>query len=804
MDPENDIQHGEAEFNQGRVAEAQAIFESLLKKDPGNWEALNNLGVIHYSQADLKTAEQFFRQAANAKPDFSDPLINLADIYRKEESWQAAVDVLHQCRRLEPGNTDLLNQLSVIYLELNEVEKARKALIRSLEIDPAQKTPRESLALLGGHLSPINRQTHPDRTNLNGDIEPTGEAQRNFRERDCSAGRKSKKAASAGLKIAFLCMPGLESFLSDIIGYLNKMYAVRACVSTDRRELAAAVQWADIIWLEWGNEVAIHVTNQMQKELQHKKVICRIHSYEVLGGFLEQIQWQYIDKVVFVADHIRQMALDLSPQLSQKTETMVLHNGINSKLFPFKKRVPGFNLAVVNGISFKKNPSMWIEIISRLIKINPQYTLKIAGQFQDRRYQYYLENMLDQLALHNNLLFFGHVADIPDWFDREKINYLLTTSPFESFGYSIGEAMALGCRPLIHAFPGAQEIWPAGCIFKCVDELVDLVLDKDHYDSESYRAYVTERYGLDHQIKQIENLLQEMTTSPGRRYQVSEPMSPNSNESKNSRDQAVDLEHYHNPSRSFIVTGIPRSGTSLFSALLNDLDNVVCLNEIEYAVDSLPKAFTEIRRKITLGMPIPNRYDRTGKLTTDTQGSGAKVDHRIIQGADQNVVIGSKVNIPYLNHIQRIFDYGYKTIAIVRNPVYAIGSWNSPKAHIIPEAHVSDTDQHPRWRSFKFATHDKIERQAQIWNYYAELIWRRRKQIRIYTYEALTSNPEDLLVDLSAYLGVIAPTTITPLKNLNVDSRYPHMDAIRAAVAKYCPIKAVFGYGAVDSVRMTA
>ena len=35
-----------------------------------------------------------------------------------------------------------------------------------------------------------------------------------------------------------------------------------------------AVDWADIVWLEWANELAIHATNNLP-QIRNKKVICR-------------------------------------------------------------------------------------------------------------------------------------------------------------------------------------------------------------------------------------------------------------------------------------------------------------------------------------------------------------------------------------------------------------------------------------------------------------------------------------------------------------------------------------------------
>jgi SAM-dependent methyltransferase len=108
-----------------------------------------------------------------------------------------------------------------------------------------------------------------------------------------------------------------------------------------------------------------------------------------------------------------------------------------------------------------------------------------------------------------------------------------------------------------------------------------------------------------------------------------------------------------------------------------------------------------------------------------------------------------------------------------------------------------------RWDHIPFTTEDKIGRQAQIWQYYASLIWSLRDRIKIYTYEQMTSNTEWLLKDVCEYLGLNLPQKSKPLENLNSESRYPNIAEIREAVKQYCPISREFGYQYSDSSEDT-
>ena len=309
------------------------------------------------------------------------------------------------------------------------------------------------------------------------------------------------------LKIAILCLPGYESFLGDIVNFLEAKYKVRTCYTRDEQEIESVVEWADIVWLEWANVIASHVTHKLPS-LSQKLVICRIHSYEVINNYLQHIDWSKINKAVFVAEHVRKIACEIYPSIANETECLVINNGVDLQKFSFKKRETGFNLAIVGSINHKKNPAMWIEIINRLVKQNPQYTLKVAGDFQELYYKYYFDNIIDKLGIDKNIKFFGRVKDIPEWFEREKINYLLTTSVFESFGYGIAEAMVMGYKPLILNFPGADDNWPHNCIFRSTDELIEILKDNENYNSQEYHEFVKSRYSLSVQLERIGSLLE--------------------------------------------------------------------------------------------------------------------------------------------------------------------------------------------------------------------------------------------------------------------------------------------------------
>ncbi len=391
---------------------------------------------------------------------------------------------------------DAFNNLGVIAFQKKDSKKAIDYFTRSLEIDPLYK---DAILNYTSLLRSLN-QTHIAVPLLEKIVEANPDNE------EITQLLEDIDIDQSRLKIAILCLPGYETFLEDIVIHLKTKYDVQTCYTNNEQKIESSVEWADIVWLEWANSIAAHVTHKIPS-ISQKKVICRIHSYEVLNDYLPRIDWSKINTAIFVANNVRDIAFETCPSIINESKFKIIENGVDLQKYSFSQQKPGFNIAVVGSINYKKNPAMWIEIISRLVKLNPLYTLKVAGNFHELYYKYYFENIVRKLGIEENIKFCGRIKDIPGWFEREEINYLLTTSVFESFGYGIAEAMAMGYKPLINNFPGADVNWPIDCTFNNTDELIEILNDKENYDSRKYHDFVKSRYSLNVQLDAIDSML---------------------------------------------------------------------------------------------------------------------------------------------------------------------------------------------------------------------------------------------------------------------------------------------------------
>ncbi len=98
----------------GNLQEAKTSYEKIVKIDPQNVQALNNLGVIYMEQKDYEMAIKYFHDALDMNNDYVDAHYNLACVYaQKKDSVQSmmylkkAVAFNPQARQWAKNDDDL-------------------------------------------------------------------------------------------------------------------------------------------------------------------------------------------------------------------------------------------------------------------------------------------------------------------------------------------------------------------------------------------------------------------------------------------------------------------------------------------------------------------------------------------------------------------------------------------------------------------------------------------------------------------------------------------------------------------------
>ncbi len=401
-----------------------------------------------------------------------------------------------------PGDQDICSMRAVIHILEGDADKAEEVLLDGLKNDSVHFDLLYNLAYIYEQKGQLQKAMElyckadtvadaPQKANI-------GEAVARLKLADSSIEPVEKD------RIVFFCRPGLDNFLGDIIQGLSEDYFVRKMIVSDFSQIDKGMEWADVCWFEWCDELVVY--GSRSPLAMQKKIICRLHSYEAFSGYTREVEWANADKVIFVAEHIRQYVLSENEDLDI-ARTIVIPNGIDTDKFTFRKRDKGFKIAYVGYINYKKGPMLLLHTFKAIHDRDSRYKLYIAGKYQDPRYELYFNQMTEEMGLKGDVIFDGWQDDINKWLEDK--NFILCTSVLESQNLSVMQAMSKGIRPVVHNFVGARSIYPDRYVWNTIDEAVKMVVS-DGYDSEEYHNFVRDNYSLHRQLRNIRSAIDEL------------------------------------------------------------------------------------------------------------------------------------------------------------------------------------------------------------------------------------------------------------------------------------------------------
>ncbi len=315
---------------------------------------------------------------------------------------------------------------------------------------------------------------------------------------------------NTGKKIAFFSK-GDDKFLEELVKELSLHYETRkiTVVSTQEMKLIDQwMEWADVCWFEWCDELIVYASKL--EAARNKNIICRLHSYEAFAGYPFQVNWEYVDLLVFVSENIRKYVIDSFG--IRREITAVIPNGIDMAKWSFRQREAGFKAAYVGYINYKKGPMLLLHTFKAIYDRDNRYMLYIAGQFQDPRFSMYFNHMIREMGLENNFFFEGWQTDMDKWLEDK--NYILCSSVLESQNMSVMQAMAKGIKPVVHNFVGADSVYERKYLWNTLEEAVSMVSD-GYYDSSEYRKFIEDNYSSEKQYEATVNVIERISL-PGK------------------------------------------------------------------------------------------------------------------------------------------------------------------------------------------------------------------------------------------------------------------------------------------------
>lgn len=506
------------------IVQAYQSVIQLSEIEQTDAHTLVTAGLMALALGKREEAGEHFQRAVEKSPCDFDANYNLALLKITFGDWDEAEAILVHLIQLQPDNAALHNDLAVVHMNKKEFMRALQSFERALELNPDFSKARENAMQLilenrlfakGKRLLQFNAK-HPqvsDASKL--DIKKWEESLEKS-----SSGSEAGQHVKEGVHVAVACSHGRvkgkriaffasqPTFLKEIVARLSHENETRMFSGQSIPEMKKLMEWSDVAWFEWCDQLIIEAT----KLPKSCKIVCRLHSYEAFTDMPSKVDWGKVDHLIFVNRSVKEI---VERQVQTDTPATIIHNGVDITKYdiPPSKRY-GKKIASVGYINYKKNPALLLYCFKKIHAYDPEYTLHIAGQHQDPRIQVYFEHFLRENPL--EVHYHGWVEDMPTWYADK--DFVISTSLFESFHYSVAEGMASGLMPLIHNWYGAKDIYPDDFLFNDSDECLNLLkrleTDDRHKLARKNRQFIVERYNQDDKYKQIATLLGRIVPVP--------------------------------------------------------------------------------------------------------------------------------------------------------------------------------------------------------------------------------------------------------------------------------------------------
>jgi protein O-GlcNAc transferase len=121
---------------QGRLPDACAFYEAILREDPHHFDAQCLLGVLESQRMNFQLAVDHFRRALRLKPDSVPAHASLGDALLALGHFLEAVASFDHALAIEPARSELLNNRGNALLKLGRHDEALASYERSLAIRP--------------------------------------------------------------------------------------------------------------------------------------------------------------------------------------------------------------------------------------------------------------------------------------------------------------------------------------------------------------------------------------------------------------------------------------------------------------------------------------------------------------------------------------------------------------------------------------------------------------------------------------------------------------------------------------------
>lgn len=230
-------------------------------------------------------------------------------------------------------------------------------------------------------------------------------------------------------------------------------------------EAKEVIEWSDVVLCHWASGWASAITRNFKKPIY---VIIR--SFENFNDVnfdrVDSVKWNNVTHAFM----LNESHYPLVKSSIEGVKLKFIKNGIDLNFWkPFGEK--DYNkVAWVCNVNHKKGSMLVVQAINEMMRSKPELTLEHLGKITSTRLYLYLKNIMPSLGIE----WYGHgyVQDpkaVRNFLENKA--YIISASMVEGHPMNILEAMACGCHPLIHRYPGVEHQFPEEYVWGSFKEL---------------------------------------------------------------------------------------------------------------------------------------------------------------------------------------------------------------------------------------------------------------------------------------------------------------------------------------------
>jgi glycosyltransferase involved in cell wall biosynthesis len=519
------VAQARALVSEGRKQDAIDELKRVRRDDEGALEAQTLLARLLYEDGKLEEALWYYHKLLEMGHSDSDVYAQIGRILIEQNKNTEAREYLKKALELDNANEDALLDLTTLSISDGEKGRTEEYLRRYLEREPSNTRValslvrlltssgliREAIRILEPHLEESGDDSKEILSLARDLYEQCGQAEAMLEceERLSYIDETDEKVIALERKepnYKISIFSRLDCFIGDIESHLSKRHQVQRYKGTNKSEMMHALEWSDIAWFDWCDEVLVEAS-RLPKMC---RIVARLHGHEVFSSTPERINWDNVDDLIFVARHRRDHLLERIPGLEENVRTYLVRDGIDLRRYKVpQEKGYGKSMCFVGYLNHRKGITLLLQCVRRLLDFDNEWKLYLRADPDDLRYKLAVDHMIRELRLTENVEYVPWVPDLNQWF--EKMDIIVSTSIDESFSHPVAEGMAAGVFPLIFAWQEARDIFPPDCIFTTPREFVSLVRNWMTSDrklqSAMARRFIEDNYSLERQLAEIDTLL---------------------------------------------------------------------------------------------------------------------------------------------------------------------------------------------------------------------------------------------------------------------------------------------------------